>query len=104
MSQCSTRTANVAVLNQGLSPGLAGQLLSAQGQARLRSEASALHTEVSDRRSEALVSEARDRLAQQAVEELTQRNLQLNEQAAHAMRVENQPISKPRLRISASRN
>ena len=84
------RTANVAVLNQGLDPGLAGRLLSAQEEA-LRSEANALHTEVLDRQREALVSEARDRLAfveQQAAEELIQRNLQLNEQAAHAMSVQ----------------
>ena len=77
-------------LNQGLDLGLAGQLLSAQEQA-LRSEANALHTEVLDRQREALVSEARDRLAfveQQAAEELTQKNLQLNEQAARAMSVQ----------------
>ena len=45
------RTANVAMLNQGLDPGLAGQLLSAQEQA-LPSEANALHTEVLDCQSE----------------------------------------------------
>ena len=64
-----SRTANVA---KGLDPGLAGQLLSAQEQA-LRSEANALHTEVLDRQREALVSEARDRLAfveQPAAEEI----------------------------------
>ena len=81
------RTANVAVVNQGLDPNLAGQLLTAQGDA-LRTEANALHTEVLDRQREMLVSEARDRITsveQQAAEEITQRNLQLNEQAAHAM-------------------
>ena len=84
------RTANVAVLNQGLDPSLARQLLTAQGEA-LCSEANALHTEVLDRQREALVSEARDRITfveQQAAEEISQRNLQLNEQAAHAMSVQ----------------
>ena len=66
------RTANVAVVNQGLDPNLAGQLLTAQGEA-LRSEANALHTEVMDRQREVLVSEARDRITsveQQAAEEI----------------------------------
>ena len=84
------RTANIVVLNQGLDPSLAGQLLSAQGDA-LRSEANALHTEVLDRQREALVCEARDRITfveQQAAEEISQRNLQLNEQAAHTMSVQ----------------
>ena len=81
------RTANIAVVNQGLDPNLAGQLLTAQGDA-LRTEANALHTEVLDRQREMLVSEARDRITSvehQAAEEITQRNLQLNEQAAQAM-------------------
>ena len=45
------------MLNQGMGPSLAGQLLSAQEQA-IRSEANALHTEVIDHQREGLVSEA----------------------------------------------
>ena len=70
------RTANVAVLNQGLHPNLAGQLLTAQGEA-LRLEANAIRAELLDRQREALVSEARDRITfveQHAAEKKSQRN------------------------------
>lgn len=81
------RTAQVAVVNQGLDPTLAGQLMTAQQQA-LQTEANALHSEVLERQRELLVSEARDHLTcieQTAAEEISQKNLQLNEQAAQAM-------------------
>ena len=51
-------------------------------------EANALHSEVMERQRETLVSEARDRLAsieQRAADEISKKNLLLNEQAAHAM-------------------
>ena len=81
------RTAHVAVVHQGVDPALAGQLMAAQQQA-LQTEANALHSEVMERQMETLVSEARDRLAsikQRAADEISQKNLWLNEQAAHAM-------------------
>jgi hypothetical protein len=61
--------------------------MAAQQQA-LQTEANALHSEVMERQRETLVSEARDRLAsieQRAAEEISHKNLLLNEQAAHAM-------------------
>jgi len=81
------RTAHVAVVHQGVDPALAGQLMAAQQQA-LQTEFNALHSEVMERQREMLVSEARDRLAsieQRAADEISQKNLLLNEQAAHAM-------------------
>ena len=81
------RTAHVAVVHQGVDPALAGQLMAAQQQA-VQTEANALHSEVMERQRETLVSEARDRLAsieQRAAYEISQKNLLLNEQAAHAM-------------------
>jgi len=65
------RTAQVAVVQQGVDPALASQLMAAQQQA-LQSEANARHTEVMERQRDALVSEARDQLAsieQQAADE-----------------------------------
>ena len=81
------RTAHVAVVQQGLDPNLANQLMAAQQQA-LQSEANVRHSEVMERQRMELVSEARDQLAsveQQAAEEISRRNLLLNEQAAQAM-------------------
>ena len=81
------RTANVAVVQQGIDPNLANQLMAAQQQA-LQSEANVRHSEVMERQRMELVSEARDQLAsveQQAAEEISRRNLLLNEQAAQAM-------------------
>ena len=81
------RTANVAVVQQGLDPNLANQLMAAQQQA-LQSEANVRHSEVMERQRMELVSEARDQLAsveQQAAEEISRRDLLLNEQAAQAM-------------------
>ena len=81
------RTAHVAVVHQGVDPALAGQLMAAQQQA-VQTEANALHSEVMERQRETLVSEARDRFAsieQRAAYEISQKNLLLNEQAAHAM-------------------
>ena len=81
------RTAQVAVAQQGVDPALASQLMAAQQQA-LQSEANARHTEVMERQRDALVSEARDQLAsieQQAADEISKKNLLLNEQAAQAM-------------------
>ena len=81
------RTAQVAVVNQGLGPTLAGQLMTAQQHA-LQTEANALHSEVLERQRELLVSEARDhltRIEQTAAEEISKKNLQSNEQAAQAM-------------------
>ena len=81
------RTAQVAVVQQGVDPALASQLMAAQQQA-LQSEANARHTEVMERQRDALVSEARDQLAsieQQAADEISKKNLLLNEQAAQAM-------------------
>ena len=57
--------------------------MAAQQQA-LQTEANALHSEVMERQRMELVSEARDQLAsveQQAAEEISRRNLLLNEQA-----------------------
>ena len=79
------RTASVAVVHQGVDA--AGQLMAAQQQA-LQTEANALHSEVMERQRETLVSEARDPLTsieQRAADEISQKNLLLNEQAAHAM-------------------
>ena len=81
------RTAHVAVVQQGVDPSMANQLMAAQQQA-LQSEANALHSEVMERQRNALVSEARDQLAsieQQAADEISRKNLLLNEQAALAM-------------------
>jgi hypothetical protein len=81
------RTAQVALVQQGLDPSLASQLLTAQQQA-IQSEANALHSEVLERQRESLVSEARDHftcIGQTAAEEIIQKNLLLNEQAAQAM-------------------
>ena len=81
------RTAQVAVVQQGVDPTLASQLMAAQQQA-LQSEANALHSEVMERQRDALVSEARDQLAsieQRAADEISKKNLLLNEQAAQAM-------------------
>ena len=81
------RTAQVAVVQQGVDPNVASQLMAAQQQA-LQSEANALHSEVMERQRNALVSEARDQLAsieQQAADEISRKNLLLNEQAAQAM-------------------
>ena len=71
------RTAQVAVVQQGVDPALASQLMAAQQQA-LQSEANARHTEVMERQRDALVSEARDQLAsieQQAADEISKKNL-----------------------------
>ena len=81
------RTAHVAVAQQGLDPNLANQLMAAQQQA-LQSEANVRHSEVMERQRMELVSEARDQLAsieQQAADEISRKNLLLNEQAAQAM-------------------
>jgi hypothetical protein len=82
------RTAQVAVVQQGVDPTtLASQLMAAQHQA-LQSEANALHSEVMERQRDALVSKARDQLAsieQRAADEISKKNLLLNEQAAQAM-------------------
>ena len=75
------------MVQQGVDPALASQLMAAQQQA-LQSEANARHTEVMERQRDALVSEARDQLAsieQQAADEISKKNLLLNEQAAQAM-------------------
>ena len=72
---------------QGVDPALASQLMAAQQQA-LQTEANALHSEVMERQRETLVSEARDQLAsieQRAPDEISKKNLLLNEQAAQAM-------------------
>ena len=77
----------MAVVQQGVDPALANQLMAAQQQA-LQNEANALHSEVMERQRMELVSEARDRLAsieQQAADEISRKNLLLNEQAAQAM-------------------
>ena len=52
----------MAVVQQGVDPTLASQLMAAQQQA-LQSEANMLHSEVMERQRDALVSEARDQLA-----------------------------------------
>ena len=81
------RTAQAAVVQQGVDPTLASQLMAAQQQA-LQSEANMLHSEVMERQRDALVSEARDQLAsieQRAADEISKKNLLLNEQAAQAM-------------------
>ena len=76
------------VVQQGLDPGLAtNQLMAAQQQA-LQSEANVRHSEVMERQRLELVSEARDQLTsieQQAADEISRKNLLLNEQAAQAM-------------------
>ena len=77
------RTAHVAVVQQGVDPNMASQLMAAQQQA-FQSEANALHSEVMERQRNALVSEARDQLAsieQRAADEISRKNLLLNEQA-----------------------
>ena len=81
------RTANLAVVQQGMDPALADQMMAVHQQA-IQSEANALHTEVLERQREALVSEARDhltRIEMTAAEEISQNIFLLNEQAAHAM-------------------
>ena len=81
------RTAQVAVVQQGVDPALANQLMAAQQQA-LQNEANALHSEVMERQRQELMSEARDQLAsieQKAADEISRKNLLLNEQAAQAM-------------------
>ena len=63
------RTANLAVVQQGMDPALAVH------QQAIQSEANALHTEVLERQREALVSEARDhltRIEMTAAEEISQ--------------------------------
>ena len=68
------RTANLAVVQQGMDPALAGQMMAVHQQA-IQSEANALHTEVLERQREALVSEARDhltRIEMTAAEEISQ--------------------------------
>ena len=74
---------HVAVVQQGLDPNLANQLMAAQQQV-LQSEANTLHSEAMERQRETLVSEARDQLAsieQRAADEISKKNLLLNEQA-----------------------
>ena len=81
------RTAHVAVVQQGVDPTVASHLMAAQ-QPAFQSEANALHSEVMERQRNALVSEARDQLAsieQQAANEISRKNLLLNEQATQAM-------------------
>ena len=56
-NQVDNRTAQVAVVQQGVDPNMASQLMAAQQQA-LQSEANALHSEVMERQRNALVSEA----------------------------------------------
>ena len=94
-------------LNVITSAAVDKQLLSAQEQA-IRSEANALHTEVMDRQRETLVSEVRDhltRVEQAAAEQISQRTLQLNEQAARAMSEHKSLLNFERNpRIIASRN
>ena len=54
----------------------------------MQNEANALHSEVMERQRQELVSEARDQLAsieQKAADEISRKNLLLNEQAAQAM-------------------
>ena len=87
MTAVDARTANIAVVNQGIDPGLAEHLMSAQ-QSALHGEANALHAELLERQRETLVSEARDHLTfveSNAAQQLSHKNLQLNEQAALAM-------------------
>eukprot|EP00435_Cladocopium_sp_Y103_P052665 s1266_g16.t1 len=87
MTYVDGRTANVAVVHQGVDPGLASDLMNAQREA-LQSEANARHSEAMVRQRSVWLSEARDHIAnmeQQAAHELNQKNLQLNEQAAHAV-------------------
>ena len=86
-NQVDNRTAQVAVVQQGVDPTLASELMVAQQQA-FRNEANALHSEVMERQRQELVSEARDQLAsvqKQAADEISRKNLLLNEQAAQAM-------------------
>ena len=86
-NQVDNRTAQVAVVQQGVDPTLASELMAAQQQA-FRNEANALHSEVMERQRQELVSEARDQLAsvqKQAADEISRKNLLLNEQAAQAM-------------------
>eukprot|EP00435_Cladocopium_sp_Y103_P013108 s4024_g3.t1 len=84
------RTAQVAFVQQGVDPGLASELMSAQREA-LQSEANARHSEELDRHLKKWRGEARDHIAhveQTAANELQQKILQLNEQAAHAVSVQ----------------
>ena len=86
-NQVDNRTAQVAVVQQGVDPTLASELMAAQQQA-FRNEANALHSEVMERQRQELVSEARDQLAsvqKEAADEISRKNLLLNEQAAQAM-------------------
>ena len=81
------RTAQVAVVQQGVDPALASQLMAAHSRhCRVRRMLVTLRSWNVKR--DALVSEARDQLAsieQQAADEISKKNLLLNEQAAQAM-------------------
>eukprot|EP00435_Cladocopium_sp_Y103_P002455 s6081_g1.t1 len=84
------RTANLAIVNQGVDPVLASDLMNAQREA-LQSEANARHSEELVRQRNVWHSEARDHIANvehQAATELHHKNLLLNEQAAHAVSVQ----------------
>eukprot|EP00435_Cladocopium_sp_Y103_P074494 s1156_g49.t1 len=90
MTSVAGRTANLAVVQESVDPGLASDLMNAQGEA-LQSEANARHWEEMVRQRNAWHSEARDHIANvehQAATELHEKNLQLNEQAAHAVSVQ----------------
>ena len=87
MTNIDQRAAQVAVANQGLDPTLAGELTTAQQRA-LQSEANAFHSEALERQREMWMSEARDHLIHvenAAADEISKKNLQVNEQATHAM-------------------
>ena len=87
MTNIDQRTAQLTVVNQGVDPTLAGELMTAQQRA-LQSEANALHSEALERQREMWMSEARDHLVHvenTAAEEISRKNFQLNEQGAHAM-------------------
>ena len=82
------RTAHVAVVQQGVDPTVASQLDGCTAACISERGHNALHSEVMERQRNALVSEARDQLAsieQQAANEISRKNLLLNEQAAQAM-------------------
>jgi hypothetical protein len=87
MTIIDQRAAQVAVATQGLDPTLAGELMTAQQRA-LQSEANAFHSEALERQREMWMSEARDHLIHvenAAADEISKKNLQVNEQATHAM-------------------
>ena len=87
LTAVDARTANVAIVNQGLDPGVAENMMNAHQHA-IRLEANALHNELLERQRETLVGEARDHLTaveQNAAAQLSHKNLQLNEQAAQTM-------------------